>query len=74
MNSVEVVLTRLEFWVQAGQFHSGMESIAMEGANNVNVPPWRMGSLEKKMIKIHWGGEETREGSQTDVMSGQEPF
>lgn len=53
MNSVEVVLTRLAFWIQAGHVHSGMDSIAMEGANNVNVPPWRMGSLEIKMIKIH---------------------
>lgn len=53
MNSSDVVLTRLAFCVQAGHSHSGMDSIAMEGANNVNVPPWRMGSLEIKMVMIH---------------------
>lgn len=41
-------MTRLAFWFQAGHDHSGIESIAMEGASNVNVPPWRMGSLEIK--------------------------
>lgn len=48
MKSGEEVLTRLAFWVQAGHDHSGMDSIAMDGASNVNVPPWRMGSLEIK--------------------------
>lgn len=46
MKSVDEVLTRLAFCVHAGHVHSGMESSAMEGASNVNVPPWRMGSLE----------------------------
>lgn len=46
MNSGEEVLTKLAFWVQAGQVHSGMDSIAMEGASNVKVPPWRMGNLD----------------------------
>lgn len=53
MNSGEEVLTSVAFWVQAGHVHSGMDSIAIEGANNVNVPPWRMGSLEEKMITIN---------------------
>lgn len=48
VNSGEEVLTRLAFCVQAGHDHSGMDSIAMEGASSVNVPPWRMGSLETK--------------------------
>lgn len=56
MNSVEEVLTRVAFWVQAGHVHSGMDSIAMEGASNVNVPPWSMGSLEKKDVKKASGG------------------
>ncbi len=59
VKSVEEVLTRLAFWVQAGHTHSGMDSIAMDGASNVNVPPWRMGSLENK--------ERLKEGSQTDM-------
>lgn len=45
VNSGDEVLTRLAFWVQAGHDHSGMDSIAMEGASSVKVPPWRMGSL-----------------------------
>lgn len=49
VNSGEVLLTRLAFCVHAGHVHSGMDSIAMEGASNVNVPPWRMGSLERNM-------------------------
>lgn len=48
MNSGDEVLTRLAFWVQAGHDHSGMDSIAMEGASSVKVPPWRMGSLESR--------------------------
>lgn len=46
MKCVDEVLTRLAFCVHAGHVHSGMESRAMEGASNVNVPPWRIGSLE----------------------------
>lgn len=59
MNSGEVVLTRLAFWVHAGHVHSGMDSIAMEGARSVNVPPWRIGSLEMKMQS----GVDIREGN-----------
>lgn len=51
VNSVEEVLTKLAFWVQEGHVHSGIDSIAMEGANNVKVPPCRMGNLEMKMTK-----------------------
>lgn len=49
VNSGEVVFTRLALCVHAGHVHSGMDSIAMDGASNVNVPPWRMGSLETNM-------------------------
>lgn len=49
VNSGELLLTRLAFCVHAGHVHSGMDSIAMDGASNVNVPPWRMGSLERNM-------------------------
>lgn len=49
VNSGEVLLTRLAFCVHAGHVHSGMDSIAMDGASNVKVPPWRMGSLERNM-------------------------
>lgn len=45
VNSGDDVLTREAFWVQAGHDHSGMDSMAMEGASNVKVPPWSMGSL-----------------------------
>lgn len=61
MNSVEEVLTRLAFWVQAGHVHSGMDSIAMEGASNVNVPPWRIGSLEISRLSV----KQLRDKSQT---------
>lgn len=64
MNSGEEVLTKLAFWVQAGHVHSGMDSIAMEGASNVNVPPWRIGSLEISRLS----GKQLRESSQTDMM------
>lgn len=68
VKSGEEVLTRLAFWVQAGHDHSGMDSIAMDGASNVNVPPWRMGSLEIKRSN----GKQLRARSQTDMMSGWE--
>lgn len=66
MKSAEEVLTRLAFWVQVGHVHSGMDSIAMEGASNVKVPPWRIGSLEIKRSS----GKRLREKSQTDMKSG----
>lgn len=46
MKRGEEALTRLAFWVQAGQRHSGMDSMAMDGVSNAKVPPWRMGSLQ----------------------------
>lgn len=61
MNSVDEVLTRLAFWVQAGHVHSGIDSIAIEGANSVNVPPWRIGSLVIKMAQRDWETEKERE-------------
>ena len=39
MKTGEEVLTRLAFWVQAGHFHSGMDSMAMAGVSKANVPP-----------------------------------
>lgn len=73
MNSVEEVLTRLAFWVQAGQVHSGMDSIAMEGASSVNVPPWRIGSLKIKMTKQAQESEKEKRARQmpTQIIHNQ---
>lgn len=46
VNSGDDMLTRLAFWVQAGHDHSGIDSMAIEGASSVKVPPWRMGNLQ----------------------------
>ena len=46
MKTGEDVLTRVAFWVQAGHWNSGMDSMAMAGVSKANVPPCRMGSLQ----------------------------
>lgn len=71
-NSAEEVLTRLAFWVHAGHMYSGMDSIAMEGASNVNVPPWRIGSLKIKRASKRSGGGEGTRAKQIKCASHQE--
>jgi len=56
------VLTRLAFCVHSGHFHSSMDNMAMDGASNVNVPPWRIGNLHAKGAKTREKGQ-SKEGA-----------
>lgn len=60
MNSGEVASTWVAFWVHAGHFQSGRESIASEGVKKAKVPPCKIGSLHEVE-----GGGEIRETGKT---------